>query len=146
MKGQISTELLIIVALILLIFIPLLWLVYVKAGEASSQIAAYQAELTVNRIASLANSVSNLGTETAVTTEVYLPKNTKELAIRKIGGDAAEITLTIETGAGEDTPVVGLIKAKVSENQVLASDRSAGGWIKLKISSGEDSTVKIEVV
>ena len=57
MKGQVSTELLVVVALVLLIFIPLLVLVYTKANEANQQIASYQAELSVSRIASLANSV-----------------------------------------------------------------------------------------
>jgi hypothetical protein len=56
MKGQVSTELLVIVALVLLIFIPLLVLVYMKANEASQQIGSYQAELAISRVASLANS------------------------------------------------------------------------------------------
>ena len=62
-------------AMVLLIFIPLLVLVYFKANEANQQIASYQAELAVFRIAYLANSVGSLGTNTTVTTDIYIPQN-----------------------------------------------------------------------
>jgi len=150
MKGQISTELLVIVALVLLIFIPLLVLVYFKANEANDQIAAYQAELSVSRIASLANSVGSLGTNTSVITDVFIPPNTVLLQTQtSAGARASEISLTMETPQGHTTPVVEIIKYPVSEPGVLADSSNAGGWIRVRISSeyeGNVAKVKIEKV
>ncbi len=134
MKGQVSTELLIIVALVLLIFIPLITLVYFKANEANQQIGAYQAELSVSRIASLANSVGSLGTDTSVTTDVFIPPNIVELRTENIG-NGAELSLTLDTPQGPSTPVVHIIRYPVVNDGVLADSSHAGGWMRIKISS-----------
>ena len=133
MRGQVSTELLVIVAIVLLIFIPLLVLVYFKANEANQQIATYQAELAVSRIASLANSVGSLGTNTSVITDVYIPANTVYLATNQ-SGRGSEIVLRLRTPDGEkDTPDV--IKYPVSNPGPIVESTTTGGWIKLKITS-----------
>jgi hypothetical protein len=148
MKGQVSTELLVIVALVLLIFIPLLVLVYFKANEANQQIAAYQAELSVSRIASLANSVGSLGTNTSVVTDVYIPPNTIALNVSN-AGRAAEISMTMDTPQGPTTPVVEIIRYPVSNPGTLADSTNAGGWMRLRISSefvNNEASVKISKV
>lgn len=134
MKGQVSTELLIIVALVLLIFIPLLVLVYLKAGQASYEIGSYQAELSVSRIASLANSVGSLGTETSVITDVYMPPNTIEFSTMDAGTRGGELSLSIQTDQGP-TEVVEIIKFPLSNPGTIADSSQAGGWIRIKISS-----------
>ncbi len=147
MKGQVSTELLVIVALVLLIFIPLLVLVYLKASEANQQIASYQAELAVTRIASLANSVGSLGTNSSVVTDVYVPPNTIWLNTTQ-SGRGGEIVLTLKTPDGvKDTPEI--VKFPIANPGSLADSSSAGGWMKLNISSvyaGNEAHVKIERV
>ncbi|MFN7991300.1 MAG: hypothetical protein U0R44_04045 [Candidatus Micrarchaeia archaeon] len=145
MKGQVSTELLVIVALVLLIFIPLLVLVYFKANEANQQIASYQAELAVSRIASLANSVGSLGTNTSVVTDVYIPPNTISLKTAQVG-QGSEIDLTVNTPQGP-TEVVEVIKYPLSNPGTIADASSSGGWMKVRISStyaGNQAHVKIE--
>jgi uncharacterized protein (UPF0333 family) len=147
MKGQVSTELLIIVALVLLIFIPLLVLVYLKANEANQQVASYQAELAVSRIASLANSVGSLGTNTTVTTDVFVPPNTVNFTTIK-SGRGGEIVLTLNTPQGV-SEVNDIIKYPLSNPTTLADASNAGGRIKLKISSeyvGSEAYVRIERV
>jgi type II secretory pathway pseudopilin PulG len=144
MKGQVSTELLVIVALVLLIFIPLLVLVYFKANEANQQIAAYQAELSVSRIASLANSVGSLGTDTSVITDVFIPPNTIALNISSVG-KGGEISLTMDTPQGPTTPIVEIVKFPVNDVQ-LADSSNAGGWMRLEISSKfEDGQAAVEI-
>jgi hypothetical protein len=134
MKGQVSTELLVVVALVLLIFIPLLVLVYTKANEANQQIASYQAELSVSRIASLANSVGSLGTNTSVTTDVFVPPNTRNLTIAS-AGIGAEISLSMETPQGP-SEITEIIKYPVKGSPVGLADASqAGGWMKIEITS-----------
>ncbi|MFH1685614.1 MAG: hypothetical protein ABH983_04885 [Candidatus Micrarchaeota archaeon] len=149
MKGQVSTELLVIVALVLLIFIPLLVLVYFKANEANQQIAAYQAELSVSRIASLANSVGSLGTNTSVTTDIYVPPNTLAMNVTSVGR-AGEISLTMDSPQGPTTPIVEIIiRYPLSNPGTLADSSSAGGWMRLRISSefvNNEASIKIEKV
>lgn len=147
MKGQVSTELLVIVALVLLIFIPLLVLVYVKASEANQQIASYQAELAVTRVASLANSVGSLGTDTSVVTDIYIPPNTVSLDTMQ-SGRGGEIVLTIETPEGPKDSAE-IIKYPIDNPGNIAEPSAAGGWMKLRISSsyiGNEAHVKIEKI
>lgn len=147
MKGQVSTELLVIVALVLLIFIPLLVLVYVKASEANQQIASYQAELAVTRIASLANSVGSLGTDTTVMTDIYVPPNTRSLQTVQ-SGRGGEIVLTMDTPEGPKDSAE-IIKYPLANPGSLADASVAGGWMKLRISSeyhGNEAHIRIEKV
>jgi len=147
MKGQVSTELLVIVALVLLIFIPLLVLVYLKTAEANQQIASYQAELTVTRLASLANSVGSLGTNTSIVTDVYIPANTEYLATNA-SGRGAEISLKITTPQGTQEPS-DILKYPVSNPGVVVEPTGTGGWVKIRISSvyeGSEARLKIEQV
>ncbi len=138
MKGQLSTEFLVIVALILLLFIPLLVLVYFKASESNAQIAAYQAELTVNRITSVANSVGNLGSG-SISTEIFIPPNTQELRIENVGR-GAEVVLVVETAGEKSTPLVGTLQYPLSEEKVvLATSRNAGGWVRVNIESKKEN-------
>ena len=128
MKGQVSTELLIIVALVLLIFIPLLVLVYTKANDTNQQIASYQAELSVSRVASLANSVGSLGTNTSVTTDVFIPPNTVLFNTSNVGG-GAEIVLTLETAQGP-TDITSIINFPLKGAGKLADSASLSLWLR----------------
>ena len=111
-KGQVSTELMIIVGIVLLIFIPLLVMVYLKAAEGNEEIGNYHAELTVFRLAYLANSVGSLGEGSIVYSDVYIPRNTKELTIYQIG-NVGEINLKLTTPQGE-TELVEIIKMNIA--------------------------------
>jgi len=145
MKGQVSTELLVIVALVLLIFIPLLVLVYLKTSEANQQIASYQAELTVTRLASLANSVGSIGTNTSVVTDVYIPANTKYLETRQ-SGMGGEIVLRLSTPQGEQEPS-DILKFPLSNPGKVVNATSTGGCMKIRITSeyiGNQAHVRIE--
>ncbi len=143
MKGQVSTELLIIIGLVLLIFIPLLVLVYLKASEANQQIASYQAELAVFRVAYLANSVGSLGTNTSVTTDIFVPQGTKIFKVRSVG-DGGEISLSVETPQGQ-SEIVEIIRYPVDDTE-LANDLTAGSWLRIRIRSDyEEGRAKIVI-
>lgn len=133
MKGQVSTELLVIVGLVLLIFIPLLVLVYFKASEANDQIASYQAELAVFRIAYLASSVGSLGTNTSVYTDVYIPKNMAELKTQSTA-QGGEIIMKVDTAQGP-SEIVEIVRYPITGSGSLADPSLAGTWIRLKITS-----------
>jgi len=131
-KGQVSTELLLIVGIVLLIFIPLLTLVYFKASEANEQVAVYQAEMVVFRLAHLSNSVGSLGTDTKVYTDLYIPQNTISLESSAVGG-GGEITLRLATPEGE-SEIVEIVRFPISDPQVLA-EGPGYGWKRFEITS-----------
>lgn len=131
MKGQVSTELLIIIGLILLVFIPLLTLVYFKANDSTQQIASYQTELAVFRIAYLANSVGALGTDTTVFTDVYVPSNVDSFRAEPTG-TGGEIVMTINTPQGK-SDVVEVVRYPITGTVSIIGNQ--GGWIRIKISS-----------
>ncbi len=146
-KGQISTELLVIVAFVLLVFVPLLVMVYFKTNDANQQIASYQAELAVSRLASLANSVGSLGTDTSVETDVFIPPNTVWLKTVN-SGQGSEMSLEISTPQG-DSEIVEVMKYPVSTPGNLADKAVTGGWVKIRMTSSYDggvAKVKIERV
>jgi len=145
MKGQVSTELLVIVGLVLLIFIPLLVLVYFKASEANDQIASYQAELAVFRIAYLASSVGSLGTNTSVYTDVYIPKNIVELKTQSTA-QGGEIIMKVDTAQGP-SEIVEIVRYPITGSGSLADKSLAGTWIRLKVTSeyrGGQAYIRIE--
>jgi type II secretory pathway pseudopilin PulG len=134
-RGQISTELLVIVAVVLAIFVPLLVAVYFKANEANAQIGSYQAELAVFRLAYLANSVGALGTETSVTTDVYIPPGVTNITIRGIEG-GGEVIFKIQTTGGE-SELVEIIKYPIKDAKYFSATQ---GWATFNISSHYDSS------
>ncbi|MBI5227030.1 hypothetical protein HY988_00445 [Candidatus Micrarchaeota archaeon] len=143
MKAQVSTELLVIIGLILLVFIPLLTLVYFKANDSTQQIASYQTELAVFRIAYLANSVGALGTNTTVFTDIYIPQNVKAFTTKSTGS-GGEITMVVGTPQGS-SEVVEVVKYPI-EGTIPVSG-TQGGWRKIKISSSvnDNGMVRIKI-
>lgn len=145
MKGQVSTELMVIIGLVLIIFIPMLVLVYFKANDSNQQIASYQAELAVFRLAYLSNSVGSLGSNASVSTDLFIPKNTISFSTRT-SGKGGEIVLAIDTPQGP-SEITEIVRYPLS-NSEIADSVTAGSWVRLKISSEPSSAgvsrVKIE--
>ncbi|NYZ77410.1 hypothetical protein H0O02_03790 [Candidatus Micrarchaeota archaeon] len=142
-KGQVSTELLVIVGLVLVVFIPLLTLVYFKATEANEQIAAYQAELLVFRLAYLANSVGSLGTNSTIYTDLYIPQDIVYLKSATFG-NGGEITLKLLTIEGE-TEISEVVKYPIKDAGTLA-EGPAYGWARFRITSVyEGSRGQVEI-
>jgi len=129
-KGQVSTELLIIIGVVLLIFVPLLVMVYFKANEANDQIGTYQTELAVFRLAYLANSIGSLGTNSSITTDVYIPPGITSITTRRVA-NGGEMAFTVQTPAGE-SEIVEIIKYPIENPK---SFRTSQGWARFTISS-----------
>jgi type II secretory pathway pseudopilin PulG len=146
-KGQVSTELLIIIGLVLVVFIPLLVLVYFKAGEAQNEMGAYQAQLVTFRLAYLANSVGSLGTATTVYTDLYIPKNTISLVAVNVG-IGSEIQLKIQSPTGE-SDVVEVVKYPIVPDKGSTTarlvDAPTYGWARFRISSEYDPDGKARI-
>ncbi len=132
-RGQVSTELLVIVGLVLLVFIPLLVLVYFKATETNEQIAALQAEMVVFRLAHLSNSVGSLGTNSTIYTDVYIPQNLINLSISTVGR-GGEISLKLLTTEGE-TEIVEVVKYPFKTDKKTLASGPTYGWARFRVTS-----------
>ena len=132
-KGQVSTELLVIVALVLLIFIPLLVMVYFKANDTNQQIASYQAELAVFRVAYLANSVGSLGTSSSMYTDIYVPKSVRSFSTAATG-QGGEIKMQVDTPSGP-SDIVEVVRYPITGAGTIVSAPNTGVWVRLNVSS-----------
>lgn len=74
MKGQISTETLIIIGFVIFLFIPLLFFLYFRTSQLNAELSITQAHFYAHRLASLVESVGNSGDGSAIKTTIYLPK------------------------------------------------------------------------
>ncbi len=137
---------LVVVGLVLLIFIPLLTLVYFKAAESNERLGSYQAELAVFRVAYLANAVGSLGTNTSVYTDVYLPEGTLSLSTHAAGG-GGELVLAVDS-SGRLTELAEVIRYPISSpGGIVEEPLQEGRWIRLKITSiheGGRASISIE--
>ncbi|MGV8176903.1 MAG: hypothetical protein ACP5NX_03825 [Candidatus Bilamarchaeaceae archaeon] len=101
-RGQVSTELLIVVATVLVLFIPLIFVLYLQANSYSAQLDGYKTELAVVRLASLVNSVGNMGEGSYVLAEIYVPDGISlNGAVSPDGGKGSEIIFISTTSDGE---------------------------------------------
>ena len=137
MKGQLSIELIVIIGLVLVVFIPLLVMVYYKSNEANEEIALHQAELAVFRLAYLANSVGSLGTNTTLYADVYVPKNVGSIKITRVGS-GGEITFVMNNANSKTNEISSIIKYKIDKDQTITPN--AGGWMRFQIGSDWQGT------
>lgn len=94
-RGQVSTEVLILIGLMLLILVPLLLYAYSRANVAGEDISVQKAEFAASRLASAASSVGYLGPAAAVIEEVEIPAN-----LRQIRTDGNNIVLEMDSSTG----------------------------------------------
>jgi len=80
LRGQVSNELLVVVGFILLLFIPLMFVMYLKLGDANTDLSLLQMHFSAARIAYLVNAIGYMGDGSAIITEVYVPENIKEVS------------------------------------------------------------------
>lgn len=101
MKGQISTELIVVVGIMLLLFTPILVTVYFKGLEMGERLAVAQSRLAVTRMASLANAIGNLGENASTIVEIYIPRNMQSIVFSNVAGSSgSEVVITLNTTEG----------------------------------------------
>jgi hypothetical protein len=94
-RGQVSTELLVIVGFMLLFLIPLLIYAYGKANSAADDIAAQKAEAAAHRLASLSDSIGYLGGEAAIVEEIAMPPNMRGITL-----NGHDIVILVDSSSG----------------------------------------------
>lgn len=128
------------IGLILVLFIPLLFLVYFKSAEANEQIMQIQAQVIAIRLSELSNSVGNAGSNSTIMTEVYIPATVKKISIKSFDS-GAEITVHSITSIGQ-TEIPGLVKFNVVPAEFQFSKP---GLVRFEISNADKKEGKIEI-
>ena len=105
-KGQVSTELMIIIGVILVVFIPLIVAMYFKTSEINNSLQTSQAQLAVGRMANIANSMGNLGKGSYMRMEVYLPQNVQSIYFNKFDSGGGEVVFVVRDSSGATSDVV----------------------------------------
>lgn len=98
MKGQVSTELIAVIAFVLFLFIPALFFAYSKAGEITNELDVRKAYVSVERLSSLSNSVGYCGQNSSIIAEIDVPANVKEIEFKSYS-DGGEVIAHLLDGA-----------------------------------------------
>ena len=101
-RGQMSTEILILVGMALFLLMPVLLYAYGRANVSGEDLSTQKAEFAAHRLASLADSVGYLGGAAAVIDEIEMPPYVK--SIRASGRD---IVIDMDSAGGKKQIVAG---------------------------------------
>jgi hypothetical protein len=97
-KGQVSVELFVVIGFVLLLFIPLIFLMYYKTSQLNTDISGMEGRLISSRLASIANSVGSLGDGSALKAEFTLPAGASRIEFRSLG-TGGEVFLRMDDGS-----------------------------------------------
>ncbi|MCX8197010.1 MAG: hypothetical protein N3G80_01700 [Candidatus Micrarchaeota archaeon] len=97
-KGQISTEILVLIGILLLLLAPVMIYAFMRSNSAKEEFAIQKAEFAANRLARLADSVGYLGGSTAIVERVEIPAYVKAV---KIAGGGHDIVIEMDSSAGK---------------------------------------------
>lgn len=96
--GQASTEVLLLIGLMLALLVPLIIYAYGRAGVAQDSFATQKAEFAAQRLAGLADSVGYLGGNASIVDQVDVPSGVKSVELK---GNGHDIVFRMNSPAGE---------------------------------------------
>ena len=96
-RGQVSTELLIIIGLLLLLLVPLLFYAYNRTNIAKEDIGVQKAEFAAQRMARLADAIGYMGGESRIVDEIQIPPHVTSISVR---GNGHDIVFTMDSTTG----------------------------------------------
>ena len=138
-KGQVSTELMIIIAAILVLFIPLLVITYFKTTEANEQIMQIQAQVIAIRLSELSNSVGSAGGSSAIIAEVFVPASVTGISVLS-SENGGEIVVHSMTQNGKND-ITGLVKFKLQNAEFPFS---SPGFVRFEIYKNEEGLIALK--
>ncbi len=96
-KGQVSTEVLIVIGVMLFLLVPLLLYAHSKVNLADSDLAVQKAEFAAQRLVSLADSVGYIGGEAAAIDEIEVPPGVQSVTL-----SGHELVFTLNSPSGSN--------------------------------------------
>ena len=101
-RGQMSTEILVLIGMALFLLLPVLLYSYGRANVSGEDLSIQKAEFAAHRLASLADSVGYLGGASAVIDEVEIPPYVENVSV-----NGRDIVIEMNTGGGRKQIVAG---------------------------------------
>lgn len=135
-RGQVSTEILVLIGMVLVLLLPMLLYAYSKAGVAKEDAAVQKAEFAAQRLASAVDSVGYLGGASAIVEEIEIPSYVKRFSVSgrdivfEMDSTTGEKQIVKSTAFSIDTSggsLDGIIKAGTYYINISALPPSAGG-------------------
>lgn len=97
-KGQVSVELMVVIGFIIMLFIPLIMLIYYKASELNTDIEGLESRLLVSKLAFISNSLGYMGDVNSLKAEFLLPEKVRSLEFKRLG-QGGEVLITLKDGS-----------------------------------------------
>ena len=101
-RGQMSTEILILVGMALFLLLPVLLYAYGRANVSGEDLSTQKAEFAAHRLASLADSVGYLGGASAVIDEIEIPPY-----VNSVNVSGRDIIVNMDSASGKKQIVAG---------------------------------------
>ncbi|MCX6771767.1 MAG: hypothetical protein NTX79_06960 [Candidatus Micrarchaeota archaeon] len=101
-RGQMSTEILILVGMALFLLMPVLLYAYGRANVSGEDLSVQKAEFAAHRLASLADSVGYLGGGAKVIDEIEVPPYVKSVRV-----NGRDIVIDMDSASGKKQIVAG---------------------------------------
>ena len=101
-RGQMSTEILILVGMALFLLLPVLLYAYGRANVSGEDLSTQKAEFAAHRLASLADSVGYLGGASAVIDEIEIPPYVNSVTV-----NGRDIVIDMDSASGKKQIVAG---------------------------------------
>lgn len=95
-KGQVGTEILVLIGMFLLLLLPLLIYAYGRSNTAGEDLSVQKAEFAASRLATAADSVGYLGGQAAIIEEIEIPASVKSIEINR-----NDIVFSLDMSSGQ---------------------------------------------
>lgn len=122
MRGQVSIEVLMLIALILVIVLPTLFSIYIKAGESQQNIAVSQANIAATRLGYLIDTIGYSADTSMMITEVKLSSNVDNIEL-----NPHEIVFKMRTSTGYND-IVKYTRAEIDLSSDLSKMKVTGTY------------------
>ncbi|MBI5159130.1 hypothetical protein HY992_03345 [Candidatus Micrarchaeota archaeon] len=110
-RGQVGVEVLAIISLALVLFVPFIFGVYSEYALFSERLSVFQASEAVATLATISDAVVSSGPGSNVSTQIIVPSGVKRVSLQ-----GREIVFELETGAGK-TDIVRMVKGEVEGDE-----------------------------
>ncbi|MFA6907697.1 MAG: hypothetical protein WC263_02620 [Candidatus Micrarchaeia archaeon] len=101
-RGQMSTEILILVGMALFLLMPVMLYAYGRANVSGEDLSTQKAEFAAHRLASLADSVGYLGGGAKIIDEIEIPPY-----VKSVGVSGRDIVIEMDSAGGKKQIVAG---------------------------------------
>ena len=99
-RGQVSTEIIIIIGFVVAMMLPLLFAVYSQELQSNQSLGLSQANLAASRLGYVIDSVGTLGSNSSMVVQLNLPEVLQSIGTGSGGGQKELIFQLKDTGQG----------------------------------------------